>query len=675
MRHLIYVFILLTVFSICLVAGGYAATVDGHAYKDGQTDHSGITIDLEPLPPVPTLGGIGLFLLLTGISLCLLRKKGRRVMVPMVICLVAGISCMAYAGYLATTVTNSDGEYDFANVEPGAYSIDASAPGYYPEHISSFTVIDGTNTAPDITLYPMETPTPVPTDTPMPTDTPVPTETPTSTPTLATVIINEIRIDQPSADNDEYFELYGDADAGLVRLTYLVIGEGTGGSGVIEAVVDLDSQVIPGDGYFVAAEDTFTLGTPDFETSLNFENSDNVTHLLVADFTGSNGDDLDTDDDGVLDVTPWSTVVDAIGLVEADPGDEHFYGAALGFTDIGPDGTFVPGHVSRCPDGGAWLIGVYDLGIDDSPGNANICTTPTPLPVAGDLISVDPIIGNMRYVPAGTFTQGSPDGSGVDPAEPCRAVDETQFNHTLTRDLAVMETEITRQMWADLLAAQPSLPADPTNTGYGSGMTNPVQNNSWYEAVLFANLLSIQNGYTPCYYRDSSFLDIVDSGDYINDDHYCDFDADGYRLATEGEWEYFTRAGTTTAFSCNEPAYTSGTCGSTSCVSGEFPVLEQYAVYCANDPGTTALVGSKDFNPWNLKDLHGNVLEWCWDLYGTYPAGSEIDYEGAVSGSNRVFRGGFWTSYAQYCRSADRSNSIPGDRNIYLGARFLRSID
>ncbi len=50
---------------------------------------------------------------------------------------------------------------------------------------------------------------------------------------------------------------------------------------VIEAVVDLASQSIPAGGYFVAAESTFTLGTADLTTNLNFENSDNVTHLLV----------------------------------------------------------------------------------------------------------------------------------------------------------------------------------------------------------------------------------------------------------------------------------------------------------------------------------------------------------------------------------------------------------
>jgi uncharacterized repeat protein (TIGR01451 family) len=187
------------------------------------------------------------------------------------------------------------------------------------------------------------------------------------------VAINEIRIDQPSTDYDEYFELAGPASAPLDGLTYLVIGDGTGGSGVIEAVVDLTGETIPASGYFVAAENTFTLGTADLTTTLNFENGDNVTHLLVSGFTGSSGDDLDTDDDGVLDVTPWTSIVDLIALIEEEnppSGTEYHYGPPT----VGPDGSFVPAHAYRCTWG--WEIGAYDpAGGDDTPGAANGCAT------------------------------------------------------------------------------------------------------------------------------------------------------------------------------------------------------------------------------------------------------------------------------------------------------------
>lgn len=200
----------------------------------------------------------------------------------------------------------------------------------------------------------------------------------------AQTAINELRIDQTSTDNDEYFELFGAPATDLTGLTYVVIGDGTGGSGVIEAVVDLTGQTIPGSGFFVAAEATFTLGTADFTTSLNFENSDNVTHLLVSGFSGANGDDLDTNDDCVLDVTPWTAVVDGVALIEeANPptATECHYGDDLGLPVVGPDGAFVPGQAGRDPDGtGPWVIGAFDpLAGTDSPGTSNVGTIPVEL--------------------------------------------------------------------------------------------------------------------------------------------------------------------------------------------------------------------------------------------------------------------------------------------------------
>ena len=200
----------------------------------------------------------------------------------------------------------------------------------------------------------------------------------------AQLAINEIRIDQPSTDNDEYFELTGIPGGSLNGLTYLVIGDGTGGSGVIEAVVDLTGQAVPASGFFVAAEATFTLGTADFVTTLNFENSDNVTHLLVNGFSGTNGDDLDTDDDCVLDITPWTTVVDGVALIEEPTppaGTECHYGDDLGLPAVGPDGSFVPGQIGRDPDGvGPWVIGLFDpLSGTDTPGASNNGTIPVEL--------------------------------------------------------------------------------------------------------------------------------------------------------------------------------------------------------------------------------------------------------------------------------------------------------
>ncbi len=194
--------------------------------------------------------------------------------------------------------------------------------------------------------------------------------------TPAPVLINEIRIDQTGTDNDEYFELSGPAGASLAGYTYVVIGDGTGGSGTIEAVVDLSALNIPADGYLLVTEPSFTLqgATPDFVTAangLNFENNDNVTHLLVKDFTGTNGQDLDTNNDGVLDVTPWSSIADSIAVLIGTPGvggNEFVYSG----NTIGPDGGFAPSAIFRCFPTGSWTLNTFDPSIGvDTPGYEN----------------------------------------------------------------------------------------------------------------------------------------------------------------------------------------------------------------------------------------------------------------------------------------------------------------
>jgi len=304
--------------------------------------------------------------------------------------------------------------------------------------------------------------------------------------------------------------------------------------------------------------------------------------------------------------------------------------------------------------------------------NGAVTATENP---GGELYATDSIVGELYYVPAGTFTQGSP------MEEDCRRGDETQFTHNLTRNLAVMETEVMRQMWVDLQAVQPSLPDDPTNTQYGSGMNNPVQWNTWYEAVLFANLLSVEQGLTQCYYTDDTMATSIDATNYDgNDTIYCDFSANGYRLPTEGEWEYFCRAGTTGPFWVNEPNYNADNCEEDITTPGTWPNLEAVAWFRANryDPAgndTSKPVGLKEANPWGLRDIHGNVSERCWDWMSSYPIGSATDYDGPSSGATkRVNRGGKWIEYTSCCRSASRGDHLPSNTYFYIGFRLVRTV-
>ena len=319
---------------------------------------------------------------------------------------------------------------------------------------------------------------------------------------------------------------------------------------------------------------------------------------------------------------------------------------------------------------GSGTIDAVDLVLLANLQAGNVDTVPGQF---GQLWEVDPVVGALRRIPAGTFTQGSPVG------EPCREPYypgiEAQFDHSLTRNLAVMETEVTRQMWADLRAAQSTLPADPTNLSWGSGMDNPVQSVNWRETLLFANLLSLQVGLTRCYYKSADFSVPLDATNYGSGQYYCDWDADGYRLPTEAEWERCCRGGTATPFWIAEPNYTADTCNGSS--PGLFPALETAAWFYDNAGSllSSLPVGMKPANPWGLYDTHGNVWEWCWDWYQlAYPAGSATDYTGPASGSMRIQRGGSWDTYAQGCRSAFRNWYDPGTRGFSAGFRLVRSV-
>ncbi len=184
----------------------------------------------------------------------------------------------------------------------------------------------------------------------------------------AQVSINEIRIDQPGSDVDEYFEIAGPAGTSLDGLTYVVLGDSgsTNIGGEIEAAVDLTGQTIGTSGLFLVAKASLTLGTADLVTTFSFENGDNVTHMLVDGFTGAVSDDVDTDDDGIIDVVLWTSVVDSVGLVETVGTGDLLYSPNL----VGPSGTFVPSHVSII--GGAWVMQSYGTSYDDTPGRPNI---------------------------------------------------------------------------------------------------------------------------------------------------------------------------------------------------------------------------------------------------------------------------------------------------------------
>ncbi|KPA09204.1 Sulphatase-modifying factor domain protein, partial [Candidatus Magnetomorum sp. HK-1] len=101
--------------------------------------------------------------------------------------------------------------------------------------------------------------------------------------------------------------------------------------------------------------------------------------------------------------------------------------------------------------------------------------------------------------------------------------------------------------------------------------------------------------------------------------------------------------------------------------------LDIMSWYSSNSGSTPHAVAQKQANAWGIFDMHGNIYEWCNDWYGTYPTGSVTDPVGALSGSYRVLRGGYWVNTAQNCRSAKRGYGSPGIQGDSLGMRLVRT--
>ena len=258
-----------------------------------------------------------------------------------------------------------------------------------------------------------------------------------------------------------------------------------------------------------------------------------------------------------------------------------------------------------------------------------------------------PVYHAMVSIQGGTFFMGSPED------EMWREPDETLHEVTV-KGFSISRYEVTQDEYMEVTGENPS-------QFQGQGL--PVENVSWYEAVSYCNSLSEREGLQPAYRIDGKQVT-------------WDEEADGYRLPTEAEWEYACRAGTTTPFSTgrniavDEANY-----------FGTYPYTIEDHYFSQQDmetaPGVyrerTVPVGEFEPNGWGLYDMHGNVSEWCYDRYGTYPAETQADPSGPAVGSLRICRGGGWNDFGKHLRSAFRSAIPSTDRFPSRGFRVARS--
>ncbi len=288
---------------------------------------------------------------------------------------------------------------------------------------------------------------------------------------------------------------------------------------------------------------------------------------------------------------------------------------------------------------------------------------------AGDIIYYDKIIGNLIYVPP-TGPEGFIQGSAF--SEKCRRKDERSFQHILTNPLAFMETEVTSKMWEELSKILKNFPPDPTNPEYGKGDEYPVQSVTFREAILFSNELSKLRNLKCAYYSDKDFKEEININNYLSSEIFWDKNSDGYRLPTEGEWEYAYRSGTNGTFFFEFPDYEKLECFS--CPEKSIPVLDRFAWYCSNSGRKTHPVKTLLPNNWNIYGMAGNVREWCWDFQDDYPEGCVVDYAGPPSGKFRVARGGSAFTLPRALRAANRYGGSETARGWGVGFRLVRTL-
>jgi eukaryotic-like serine/threonine-protein kinase len=222
-------------------------------------------------------------------------------------------------------------------------------------------------------------------------------------------------------------------------------------------------------------------------------------------------------------------------------------------------------------------------------------------------------------VPSGTFTMGSPS------SEANRSDDEGPQHQVNIESFYLGKYEVTQAQYQAIMDNNPS---------NFKGDNLPVESVTWNEAIEFCKKLSAKTGKT-------------------------------YRLPSEAEWEYACRAGTTTPFAFGEtinPNIVN--------YNGNYPYGQAAkGEYRAK----TIAVGSLGVaNAFGLYDMHGNVWEWCQDIYqpnyNNAPTNGNVR-EQATDNNSRLLRGGSWHDPGENCRSANRNDDAPGNRLIVLGFR------
>ena len=213
--------------------------------------------------------------------------------------------------------------------------------------------------------------------------------------------------------------------------------------------------------------------------------------------------------------------------------------------------------------------------------------------------------------------------------------EQARHNVELTKKIYVGQNLVSQELWKAVMGSNPS---------QFKGEDHPVDSISWFDAIAFCNRLSELQDLETVYREEDEKI-------------ICDWDAVGYRLLTEAEWEYCARGGDTHLFAGSENA-------------------DEVAWYRHNTGRTSQPIGQKNPNGYGLQDMSGNLEEWVWDGYwemeyhDRLKSGQTIvDPRGPEERPLRITRGGSWFSPPQFIRTSVRYHNEPDCRLNIIGLR------
>lgn len=280
--------------------------------------------------------------------------------------------------------------------------------------------------------------------------------------------------------------------------------------------------------------------------------------------------------------------------------------------------------------------------------------------------SFDLTPAGMVFVESGSFMMGSNDGD--EDEKPVHKVTVSSFyigKYEVTVaefatfvDATGYKTSAESGNWAFIWNGskwEQKKDASWNNPYFIQGEKNPVTCVSWFDAIAYCNWLSNKEGLEPCY----SLSGNANPHEWSPGLVVCNWQANGYRLPTEAEWEFAARGGV------KSKGYQ---------YSGSDDVVS-VAWYLNNSEKKTQAVGTKQANELGIYDMSGNIREWCWDWYDSayFTKSPSSDPRGADSGSSKILKGGVWFYYVGDCRMSYRPYINPSQSHNTFGFRIARA--